>query len=129
MSAVLDAINRVKADQSRGTLTLDTVRQLASNLSASGPASADIYAFYSGDYVAGVSGHQAAYSLYRQSPTRVAWIDATPRGQFLSEPVVMRAIERLPGGIEALFDGSTSLWGQASVEFAESARGPRNRSW
>jgi hypothetical protein len=102
------------------------IDDIARSLSVGIPG-ADIFVFYSGQYLSGASAHDAAASLAAQS-SRVAIIDNTPLGRFLNHPDLIDAVVQLHAGDQiaansALFEGQSSLWGQASLRFATDATG------
>lgn len=60
------AIDLILDKYSKNTLTLDFVRQISNSLSAQGSISADVFVFYSGQYLGGTSAQQAALDLAAQ---------------------------------------------------------------
>jgi len=123
-ASVQAAIDAISAARNNNTLTLDFVRQTAASLSVDLGSGVDIFVFYSGEYLNGVSARDAALSLTAQS-SRVGIIDDTALGQFLAHSELRSALDELTGGNSSpiLFEGPTSLWGEASTRFASSGHG------
>jgi hypothetical protein len=125
--SVVAALNDVRSRLAAGTLSVEYVRDLAGKLSVELASTVDIFVLYSGEYISGVTAHDAALSLAAQS-SRVGIIDNTAVAQFLDNADLKAAVRQVLGGDltatnNLFFEGASSLWGEASQRFAESGHG------
>lgn len=128
LTAAMDELDRAYSDYIQSGknevtgITLDRIRELAQNLSATNAEGVTHTVVYSGKFLNGHSAHDAATSLAAQS-SHIGIIDNTDVGKFLGHPGMEELVDFLVGSDEVkfnnfLFDHSTSVWADASSRFA-----------